>query len=127
VTRVSRLVPWLVLAAAIMTALFPAGLMPKWGGPCGKALCECAPVVAAPDCENCSQRRSVAPQWTFSGNESCQPLSNTVAFHVAFTSLEAPVTIQHVNADFDSDVRPLHDAFALRPFVSAPSVRPPRS
>jgi hypothetical protein len=87
--------------AALSALLLPAGQMPKVAGPCGRALCYCAPQIepapaalleAPKSCEHCPApvRAAVRQALTLSQPIFSATESSGISFQPVFSGLDLP-------------------------------------
>ena len=117
----------LLPGAALVLFCAPGGLVPKDGGPCGRALCPCFPpapkVEKAPQmeeesgCPHCRSRRPKPPRFFLSAKQ------RLAYFPVIFqaTAPEEPVRIHEA----PRNTEPSGEAFAGSPEGPSPPYDPP--
>lgn len=93
--------------AALGGACLPGGLLPKRGGACGKALCECAPepgyIKPTPDC--CQGEQSATPAMIVFAHADSKMRDGTptIAFQLVWHGLLKPAEMRIPNASAAAD------------------------
>ncbi len=122
----------LVLMAALLGSLLPAGQMPKLAGPCGKALCECpipacAALAYALHENSCHGKNPCARVATLQLNAQCSAAAPEAAFQLVLTGMDgAARTVVVPVFTAQPDELPQGDGFARIECPRGVFLPPPR-
>jgi hypothetical protein len=130
-TLILRCLTMSALAAVLVAALLPGGMLLKMAGPCGQALCYCPTEKSSPKkCHlfmDTEERSPSAPVLTL-GSTVVKNAIPVVAHHLVFNGMiETPEQVMRMSEINISSDNPCADPFAIVQHIIDVRCTPPRA